>query len=568
MKKKYLIILCSLLITANSCKKDFLVRDPLDKFADDTYWRTEKEVSTFAWGFYTSYFTGYGSGFTFGKYFSGETFNDDFGPSTPNAFIKTVPTSDGNWSFAWVRKSNIFIDRVQKSTALSTEAKKNWEGVGRFFRALEYNDLVKMYGDVPYYDHPLEETSADLYKPRDNRILVLDNMLADMKYAADNVRTADGTTGPQKQIVNKMVVLSFMSRIFLYHGTYLKYHNVNPAKAAEYLEAARWAANEVMTKGGFSLNTKYRTVFSSLDLSGNPEVILFRQYNTAQSMHSLVSYVNREPQTGASKNAIESYLCSDGLPIGLSPLYQQDHGIAKVMANRDPRIKETFVNTELRLNGIASAYSTTGYSVLKFLMEDSSLWGTAEALSSTNTTDGPVIRYGEVLLNYIEAVAELGTITQADMDKTINKLRDRPGISMPHLQVLGGMPAVNNVVYNDPRKDPSVSSLIWEIRRERRTELMMEGFRNDDLNRWMKFSYLDTEGNKDINRGAWIDKASYPGAKVTLTDGATGYIIPASAASTARIFNDDKVYLRPLPLDQIKLYKDQGVTLVQNPGWQ
>jgi len=567
MKKIYIIIAFLILILGNGCKKDFLEREPLDSFSDDTYWRTEKEVSTFAWGFYTSYFTGYGSGFTFGKYFSGETLNDDFAPTTPTAFTKNVPTSGGGWSFTFVRKANIFIDRVGNSTYLSDDIKKNWVGVGRFFRALEYNDLVKAYGDFPYYDKPLEETSTDLYKPRDPQIVVLDNMLADFKYAAENVRATDGLVGPNGQIVNKYVVLAFMSRVFLYHGTLLKYSNINTAKATEYLEAAKWAANEVMTKGGYSLGAKYRTLFSSLDLKGNPEIILYRQYGTAQSTHSLVSYVNREPQTGPSKNAIDAYLCTDGLPASISPLYQGDKSIANVMANRDPRMKETFVS-DLRLPGIASNYSTSGYSVLKFLMEDQTLWGTAEALSSTNTTDAPIIRLGEVMMNFAEASAELGTLTQGDLDNSINKLRKRGGISMPNLQVIGGQPAVNGVVYSDPQRDPTVSSLIWEIRRERRIELMMEGFRNDDLKRWRKYAYVDTKLNTSINRGAWIKKADYPKATVTIDGTTEGYIIPAPKPETQRTFDNDKVYLSPLPLDQIKLYKDQGIDLKQNPGWQ
>jgi hypothetical protein len=140
---------------------------------------------------------------------------------------------------------------------------------------------------------------------------------------------------------------------------------------------------------------------------------------------------------------------------------------------------------------------------------------------------------------------------------------------LPDLQIIGGEPAVNGVVYDDPDRDASVPSILWEIRRERRVELMMEGFRLDDLRRWKKLDYLDMVVNFEINRGAWIVKADYPDANLTnliLTDGEQGYIIPASAG-TPRIFDDPKVYLNPLPLDQITLYRDQGFTLEQNPGW-
>lgn len=565
MKKTYMLLAMLILIVGNGCKKSFLEKGPLDTFSDDSYWKTEQEVRTFAWGFYTNYFTGYGSGFTFGKYFSGETLNDDFAPTTPSAFTKNIPSTGGGWTFAWVRKSNIFIDRIDR-VPMTDEAKNHWRGIGRFFRALEYNDLVKSFGDFPYFGAPVEETAPELYKPRDPQVVVLDQMLADFKYAAENVKSVDAATGPAGQIVNKSVVLAFMSRIFLYHGTLLKYAGINAAKSAEYLEAAKWAANEVITNGGFTLGSKYRTLFSSLDLKGNPEIILYRQYGTAQSAHSLVSYMNKEPQTGASKNAIDAYLCKDGLPISISPTYQGDKTVANTMANRDPRMTETFV-TALRLNGIASNYSTSGYAVQKFLMEDQSLWNTAEALSNTNTTDAPIIRLGEVMMNYAEACAELGTLTQADLDQSINRLRRRNGINMPDLQVQGTNPAVNGVVYDDPKRDQTVPSILWEIRRERRAELMMEGFRNDDLKRWRKYAYLDTKANASVNRGAWIKKSDYPDAKVTIDGTTEGYIIPAPKPETQRIFDNDKVYLSPLPLDQIKLYKDQGSDLKQNPGW-
>jgi hypothetical protein len=560
LKRIYYILFATTLLTV-SCKKDFLERLPLDTLVDQSYWSNETNVRTFAWGFYPAYFDGYGSGFTWGKFFSGQSLNDDFAPSTPTAFTKVVPASGGGWSFAWVRKANIMINRVQ-TVPMSDDAKKHWTGVGRFFRALEYNDLVKTFGDVPWFGKEITDAEdPDLYKPRESRIVILDSVLADFQYAAANVRVSDGNDG---LTVNKNVVLALMSRVFLYHGTYLKYHNINQQKAIEYLTAAQWAANEVIKSGKYSISDNFRSVFNSLDLAGKKEVILYRRYETGVVTHSLHSYVNKEPQTGPSKNAIESYLSKDGLPISVSPLYQGDKTIANTMANRDPRLIETIAQ-ELRVNGNISNYSTSGYAVRKFYNE--AIKDLPEGNSNTNTTDAPVLRFGEVLLNYAEATAELGTLTQADLDKSINVLRARPGIAMPKLQVLGGLPAVNGVVYDDPNRDQSVPAMIWEIRRERRTELMFEGFRLDDLKRWKKLEYTDTQLNKDINRGAWIKKSDFPGASVTL-DGSTteGYIIPAPSATTQRIY-DPKYYLEPLPLDQITLYQNHGSQLTQNPGW-
>ncbi|WP_343700673.1 RagB/SusD family nutrient uptake outer membrane protein [Chitinophaga sp.] len=573
------------------CKKDFLVRDPLDKLDDDSYWANEKNLRTFAYGFYTTYFVGYASGFTFGPYFyQGQSLNDDFGPTSPPQFTKIVPATDGGWSFTNIRKANIFIDRIGTVPGLTDEARNHWWGVARFFRALAYSELVNTYGDVPWFSKPPLSTEKELiYKPRDPRAQVMDSVLADFKFAAENVRAADGEKGLN---VTKWVVMAYMSRIMLFEGTWQKYHNLSTAKAVEYLTASKWAANEVITKGGFKFTNAYRESFNSLDLSKNEEMIMYRRYATGLLTHSLNSYVNREGQTGPNKNLIETYLCTNGLPIDPAgadpnPLYQGDKNINAVMANRDPRMFGTY-NMEIRPNGSYNktnllGVSTSGYCTLKFLNDE--IKDQSIGLSNLNPTHAPVIRYGEVLVSYAEAAAELGTlgqpgITQEDLDKSINVIRKRPtGIpgnntKLPDLQVIGGQPAVGGTVYDDEKRDPLVPAMIWEIRRERRLELVMEGFRLDDLRRWKKLVYTDTEKNPDINRGAWIVRSEWnkqPPATgswlkdVTLTGANEGYIIPSPVAK--RIFESDKVYLQPIPLNQIKLYEDEGAELSQNPGW-
>ncbi|ASZ11797.1 RagB/SusD family nutrient uptake outer membrane protein [Chitinophaga pendula] len=559
-KKIYTLLLAAASLAA--CQKNFLERSPVDRMEDDTYWTNEKNVRTFAWGFYTDYFSGYGSGFTWGRYFSGQALNDDFAPTSPGQFIRNIPATDAGWSFSNVRRANLMIDRINR-VQMDDAAKKHWSGIGRFFRALEYANLVKKYGDMPWYDKVLTETDAELYRARDTRVFVMDKVLEDFKFAAENVRVSDGEAG---LTVNKYVVLGFMSRIFLFQGTWLKYHNVDQNKAQEYLQDARWAADEVIKSGKYALGPDYRKVFSSLDLTGHPEMLLFRRYEAGLITHTLNSYNNREPQSGPSKNAIESYLCSDGLPISISPRYAGDKSITNVMSNRDPRLTATFVPA-LRLDGYVSNYSSSGYATWKFLNEE--IKDLPEGSSNLNPTDAPVIRYGEILINYAEATAELGLLTQSELDKSVNVLRKRTAINMPALQVIGNQPAVNGTAYDDPKRDPTVSPILWEIRRERRIELMMEGFRLDDLRRWKKLAYTDTKANPDINKGVWIRKADYPNLKTAIIENNApeGYIIPAWKAESQRLFEDPKVYLDPLPLDQIKLYSDQGKQLLQNPGW-
>ncbi|MEX2347966.1 MAG: RagB/SusD family nutrient uptake outer membrane protein, partial [Balneolaceae bacterium] len=263
---RYLISLSILVLaslTFTSCNDDFLTRPPLDEMSDETYWTSEENVRSFAWGFYPAYFNAYGSGFTWGRYFSGQTLNDDFAPSEPSNFVENVPTSGGGWTFAWVRKANLMIDRVE-GMDMDEGAINHWVGIGRFFRALEYNDLAKRFGGVPWYDEVLEEDEDDkLYKERDDITTVVDNMLADFDYAVENVRAVDGTAG---LTVNRDVILAYMSRVFLYHGTYFKYHDINQQKAETYLQASRDAANELIESGRYSLGDDYRSLFNSMDL--------------------------------------------------------------------------------------------------------------------------------------------------------------------------------------------------------------------------------------------------------------------------------------------------------------
>ena len=571
MKKKILLLLL-LPLFYMGCKKDFLEKLPLDRLSDDTYWTTEANVKTFAWSFYPRYFPGYASGFDlgWGGFFTGQALNDDVASSS--TFTKNLPTSNGTWSgaFSWIRRSNLYIAKIA-TVPMPQEAKNHWTGVAKFFRAMEFADRVNDFGDFPWYGRVLSETDPELYRARDPRTLVMDSVLSDFKYAAANVRAKDG----DKTTVNKYVVLAMMSRVFLFEGTWQKYHLNNEAKSAEYLEAAKWAANEVITKGGYTVAPDYKSLFISPDLSANSEVILYRRYETGLLTHSLAAYVNKEAQTGYTKDAVDSYLGKDGLPIKLSAVYLGDKtvyvGTAKksgAMINRDTRINKTFVDS-LRVTGYVKeyGYSTTGYAVHKFLNE--AVKEQADGLGQTNTSDAPEIRYAEVLLNYAEATAESGTLTQADLDMSVNKLRNRADIKMPSLQVLGGQPAVNNIIYDDPDRDPMVPSLIWEIRRERRVELMMEGFRLDDLRRWKKLEYVDHLQKKNTNLGAWIKRSDYPKAISVKIDGnaAEGYILPVESAASWRIFDNPRVYLNPIGPDQIQLYKDNGVTLTQNPGW-
>ncbi|RNC65172.1 RagB/SusD family nutrient uptake outer membrane protein [Proteiniphilum sp. X52] len=594
--KKIIYSIVFLLVCFTACE-DYLDRPGLDQFENDHFWTNEGNVKLYAQRAYTSYFYGYGSGYSWGSFFTGGSWADEY--SSSSIWTQNTATSGNGWSFTWVRWANILIDEVGKMENLSDEARNHWLGIGRFFRAMEYSDLARAFGDIPYFDkvvpHDDVETS---YKKRDPLPDVALKIMEDFQFAAENVRINDGS-----QQVNRDVVLAFMSRHMLYFGTFLKYHDIDAETAATLLGKAAWASEQLMNSGKYEVVDDYRAIFSSENLSGNKEVIFYRQYEAAKVTHCLVSYNNKEPQTGTTLKVVETYLSADGLPIKQSPLYDydSDNGFRYYedqYRNRDPRMAASLVDS-IRLNGPHDAYSSTGFLCWKFLpyeANDKELI----YMGSTNTTDAPVIRYGEILLNYAEAMAELGRFDQAAADKSINLLRNRniqknnQGDVLPKLPkmvVAGDQVTANGVIVNDPDRDPSVSPLLWEIRRERAVELLFEGFRRNDLRRWKKFEYLKTmesDGPTTLGRGAYIDleafKAKYTEAQYNKMMQSLHFHYPdpdnLSKAFVHNLYETnmrrdwiagnsyyERQYLNAVPLDQIKLYKDLGYELTQNYGW-
>ncbi|MGZ4020329.1 MAG: RagB/SusD family nutrient uptake outer membrane protein [Flavisolibacter sp.] len=533
-----------------ACSK-YVDKDVPDQFVDPSYWSGENNVKAYSWEFY-NLFTGFGTGTNGDFYFS--TFTDDQASSGFQNYAVSAPATSGAWSWYYVRKANIMLERID-GVPMADEAKNHWKGVARFFRAFDYFNKVKAFGDVPWVGKSLDISETNqIYKPRDSRKLVMDSVLADINFAVANLRTTTDNT------VGKNAALALASRIGLYEGTYRKYHTeLNLPDADKFLQASKDASLALMS-AGYTLDANYRTVYSSMDLGSDKEVILYKKYLAGVLTHSVIGYTNSTTQmAGLTKAAVESYVATDGLPISQSPLYQGDNTIQNVRANRDGRLLLT-IDTVLMYNGhlVNGMSSSTGYRPTKFLQPLS------VQLAPGNETDAPLFWLPEVLLNYAEDCAvlqEMGlyTVTQADLDKSVNLLRARAGVAK--LVVAGGgNVSASGTIINDPKRDADVPPLTWEIRRERRVELMMDGFRYDDLMRWKKGPYLDYTLNPDGYLGAKVP----PNPSITLN--ANGYIMPYSASNISkRVFIDQKHYLSPIPTGQISLYP--AGTLTQNPGW-
>ncbi|MBR2437776.1 MAG: RagB/SusD family nutrient uptake outer membrane protein [Bacteroidales bacterium] len=599
MKKIFTIISLFSVLALSSCA-DYLDRKNLDSFDDQNFWSTEQSMRLFAQGTYTAYLVGYSNAWSWGRYFTSGGAADEF--YNTSIWTTTTATSGNGWTFSYVRRHNLMIARADL-LPVSDEAKNHWKGVGRFFRAMEYADLVWSFGDVPFYDteiYPSDPIEV-LYKERQPAAEVCLKIMEDYEFAANNVRLNDGANQ-----VNRYLVLGMMSRELLELGTMLKYHGKDQNGAANtLLEKSKWAAEQLIASGKFAVVDDYRGIFSSEDLSTNKEVIFYRQYKKDIVTHSLVTYSSAmfgESQSGVTLKALNNWLCVDGLPIKQSPVYDYDKDnniryYEEMYANRDPRLYAT-LNDEMRIGGIHNSPASTGICVSKFTPY--SFTDSKEYSSDYNSTDAPIIRYGEVLLNYAEACAELGQFTQAVADQTINVLRNRnikkdnEGEVLPKLPKMvinGGNVTANGVVVNDPDRDPSVDPILWEIRRERAVELFMEGHRRFDLKRWKKFSYIannEIDGKpRDIvigsyfNYGALTDDqkadllSKVPEAYLYRPiEGDDSYVAlnPIVSQLNRREWVEgdiiyERQYFTSVPKDQIKLYKDNGVTLTQNPGW-
>ncbi|HEV2482127.1 MAG TPA: RagB/SusD family nutrient uptake outer membrane protein [Puia sp.] len=547
-KTFYRLLLPLAILALPACTK-YLDKTNPDTEVDPTYWRDENSVRTYCWQFY-NLFPGFGNGSGTGDFYF-TTFNDDQLAASFTQYPVTTPASNGDWDFSMIRAANILLQRVD-IVNMDTTAKNHWKAIGHFFRAFKYFKLVQEFGGVPFYNQSLDiSDSTDIYKPRDSHQLVMDSVLADINFAVANLRVVD-----LPNTVNRNVALALKSRICLWEGTYRKYHTeLNLPNADQYLQQAKDAASQLMASGTYVLDADYRTVYSSLDLTNDKEVLLFKQYVAGFLTHSVIGYTNSTSlMSGPSKSAVNSYVCTDGLPIGLSPLYKGDASIQSLRMNRDKRLLET-IDTFLCYTGslVAGLTSTSGYRPSKFLQP------LDNQQAPNNTTDAPIFWLPEVLLNYAEACAELDqmggyTMVQGDLDKSVNLLRARAGVAP--LTLTGPQ----SVGFVDPAKDADVTPLIWEIRRERRVELMMDGFRQQDIYRWKKGNYMDSQLDPD----SWVGAHVPPNGKVQLDP--NGYIMPY-AAGDIRIFTDPKDYLSAIPTSQILLYPQSIQQSMQNPGW-
>lgn len=575
------------------CEK-FLDEQPQDAFADgSTFWQGETALKMETNYFYSA-FSSYGAAHS-GRFYA-DTKSDDYGQDNNNPeYSDIIPAGTGIWKSSYVeaRRANLIMARMA-DMELSDEVRNHYEGFCRFYRAIQHFDVVRAYGDCVWQDSEVDMNDPEWQaKERTDRAEIMRNVCADLEFAGENCR--DYTDG---RSFHKYVAWTVLSRAALYEGAWQKYHNNNTAAANEFFKIAKDAALEVMNSGKWSVHEDYASNYVSKSLAGNTEMIMYKQFQYDGDVklgHGLHGYsTSSTPTWGMTKDAVESYCNADGLPIHVSEAGFDDSTVEKAISGRDARLAHNVCDSVVMLDTYSwrsGINSTTGYWLTKFVSWDDYINASANNLAPYNDTDGPVYMYAEVLLNYAEACAELGSMTQADADKSINLLRTKHG-KIPALTVSGTSVSVNGTaITKDPKNVYDVNELIWEVRRERRNELICDGFRNDDLMRWKMGAQLDFAKNPAGRVGvseeavrAYYDYTQNVYDWEGLHAGKTWEDIVGNGADKAGDFwvtIDGKKYISPFHPDRVRVFNENknyldplpsGVTLInpnlgQNPGW-
>lgn len=588
MKKQYLwFLLLSLLFVR--CD---LEETPLSTASKSSVFGSQQGLDLYANSFYS---------ILPGRSTNLDAMTDYMAVKSVNSFIQEgafAPTLSSGWSWTDLRNINYFISNCN-DPLVPADIRKNYLGIAKFFRAYFYFEKVKRFGDVPWIGKPLTVDDPILNGPRDSRTLVMDSILVDIDYACANIKT---TSEPTRSLVTKYLAYALKSRICLFEGTFRKYHPELglQSSANTFLTHASVAAKEVMDKGGYSIYTtggpgkSYRTVFTN-PLPIASEVMLAAVCDLTLSVLNDANWYWTSGTYGdkasLTRTFVNTYLNLDGTPFTNNPAYTTMLFKDEVK-NRDLRLKQTIrLGDYKRLSGGSLvpapplfSYTFTGYQPIKWTLDD--MYYDTRDLNINSISE---FRYAEVLLNYAEANAELGTLSDADWAKTIGVLRTRGGITAGLTTKPTVVDNYLKTVYFPNITDPT----ILEIRRERGIELCMEGFRFADLLRWKRGELMNQEWNgfyvpalvtpMDLNEDGILDVAFYQGTKPSPTVSGVTYVdvspIASGKPNSQLLKNgtsgeltwmnnisrkwEDKMYFYPIP--QTDLLKNPN--LKQNPGW-
>ena len=594
MKKNIILYSFIALLSGTAGCSDMLDEYPLDAISPETYYNNADELRSATNQFY-GMFPGAASGYT-----ESADVVCIFNLPAEVQGIRTVPTSGGGWNWEYLRAVNFYLSHSVRCD--DVDAREHFDGIARFFRAYFYVEKVKRFGEVPWFDRELSSTDPELFRPRDSRDIIMDKILDDLTYAINNI-------SDKKDLYNvtHWTALALKSRICLFEGTFRKYHGIPGYE--KFLNECATASKLFIDNAPYAIYQTgaqpYRDLFSSMNAI-EEEVILARDYDRSQNVMHEANANTLSPtygRPGMNKKIVNSYLMTNGDRFTDQPGYETMQYYDE-MQNRDPRLTQTVVGPGyMRINSDAVSSpnfgaSTTGYQITKWVTDASG----DGYLGSSN--DYILFRAAEVYLNYAEAKAELGTLTQEDLKISIKKIRDRVGMPNIDMDAANANPdpylcALESGYQNVTGPNKGV---ILEIRRERTIELLLEGFRYYDIIRWKEGKVFEqpykgmyfpglTQGSGDnrydvfdMNDGTVGDKEKvdiciYTGKKPSvknirkfyklgdefvLTDGDKGNIICHDIEKEPRQWREDRDYLYPIPTQERLL---SNGTLSQNPNW-
>lgn len=614
------------LVMATACNDDFLERDPLDAVSDASFFNTAADLQSYVNQFYNSTLPRYiYTGGALGAANVGLDLNSDLMVQNNNPRMleenasSLAPVTSGLWTSGYdnIRSLNYFMENYDRIPARD-EQTNQYIGEGYFFRAWQYFQMLQAFGGVPYITAVLDPSDKEeLYRTRDSRHQVALGIVQDLDSAIANLNwKGTGSAAPAGR-VNKETAIVVKARVALFEGTWERYHAANGTPFAVsgqngdiFLEMIAPAMDELIDHQGGNIfmnggpfNEAYNQLFAQYDASASAGVFWFRVYDTEilQPSHNFYGNIG-ESGVSMTDRFVGMYLDANGEPQSLSGLALDYTDLNNLGTNLEPRFRQTIWTPDRGPQGSIAGltdyrksryplvepvgdinFTSTGYRRWKGAIFD-------EEQFRNGDTDDILVRYAEGLLAYAEAKAILGTISQGDLDKTINVLRGRVGT--PDM-VLSNVNAWPSSIYSKSEGfDPTETNIVNEIRRERTVELAMEGFRFDDLRRWAVMTdaingykpsgahaqqFLDYFNDTDRLSDDGFDPNEFDDVELTvgveIDVDANGFINPFfrrnefQSGGNGYFVQPLRGYLNGIPSQEIDLYNENGVTLSQNPGY-
>lgn len=578
----------------SSCS-DFLDREPITKPEAGNFLTGAIQVENYINGLYMTLpsFSKFGLGVRSEEKNSDNIIAEKYDARLHGQNNQFSGASDWQTGYQNLRKVNYFFHNYKVPEAQENEDVLSLKGEAYFLRAYWHFDLLKKFGSIPVMDAFWDEnaTIAGLQIPAKTRNEVARFILSDLVEAKNLLHSRGKYSGIR---INKETAMVLAMNVALYEGTWEKYHSsddfASSTNESNYFlgEVINWG-NELfgcgidLYKTGQNPGDAFAALFNSKDLSGMGEVLLWRKYSSDEGVFHDVNgnlkagVVDSEGAAGITQSLVDNYLNADGTFI--DPTNEKFKDFKETFEGRDPRLIQTVMNEGAKF---ASATTATPMHLEEYTDEKKNTISPPKLAGDGNTrsltgyhirlgidttfvsgngeTALPIIRYAEGLLAYAEAAAELEMWSDDIANKTLKALRERAGVK-----------------YLAPAKDANftdfgytLTPVLQEIRRERRSELALQGFRLDDLMRWKADKLIVGKRGKGAYVGdeSILFKSYSPDnqkrirERLTLDDNKWADPMAGTLPSGYQ-FHADRDYLLPIPPSELELNKK----LKQNPKW-